>query len=155
MYAVSKAKDEITAQALSEVAQNKDSLNSKHHRRDMEIISKCKSTQLQKTAIYPPASINNLAVNRVSLNDPYHEENMLILSENKKAKGYLYNLMTDEKVIKSEEYRREIARLNKAKTKTKARAIYYFITNPQRTTTFDFFDDMQDRDLNVDFTLLA
>lgn len=153
LNAVAKAKDEITAQVLAEVAMDADSLQSKYHRKDMEIIAECDSKNLQPTNQYPASSVNNLAINKISLQDPFHTENMQILAKNKKSKGYLYNLMTNQSIIYNENYRREVSRLNKAKTRSKARAIYYFITNPERTCTHDFFDKMIDQEMNIDYSL--
>ncbi len=152
MSLVSKTEDALVAQVLSEVAMDSNSLQSKYHRKDMELISKCNPKLLQPTHQYPACSINNLAVNKESLQDPFHEENMIILANNKKARGYLYSIMTNPLFIYEENYRREIARLNKAKTKAKARAIYYFITNPERTCTFDHFDKMIDQEMNIDYS---
>lgn len=153
LNAIVKAKDEITAQALAEVAMDADSLQSKYHRKDMEIIAECDSKNLQPTNQYPASSVNNLAISKISLQDPFHTENMQILAKSKKSKGYLYNLMTNPSIIYNENYRREVARLNKAKTRAKARAIYYFITNPERTCTHDFFDKMIDQEMNIDYSL--
>lgn len=150
---VMKAKDEITAQVLAEVAMDIHSLKSKHHKKDLEIISNCDSSMLQPTAMYPQCSVNNLAINKVSLEDEYHLENMELLATKKISKEYLYLLMTDKTIINRKEYRREIYRLSKAKTKAKARAIYYFIANPDRTCTHDFFDGMIDQDTGIDYSL--
>ena len=133
MNLVANAQERLVAQVLSEVAINHNSLESKYHRSDMLLISKCSQSVLQPTNKYPFYSVNNLAVNKVSLQDPFHEENMKILATNKHSRGYLYELMTNPKVIYTENYRKEISRLNKASSISKARAIYYFIVSPQRT----------------------
>lgn len=152
MYLVANAENRLVAQVLSEVASNYNSLQSKHHRRDMCFISTCKEEALQPTHKYPSCSVNNLAINKVSLTDPFHEENMKILASSTHAKGYLYELMTNPKFILGENYRKEITRLSKALTKSKARAIYYYIINPERTCSHDFFDGMIDRETNIDYT---
>lgn len=151
MSMVSKAENDINAQALSEVAMNQDSLQGKYHRKDMEIISTCSKEYLQPTYLYPACSANNLAVNKISLSDPFHLENMQILSSQKIGREYLFLLMTDESIINSKNYRRKISRLQKAKSMTKARAIYYYIANPQRTCAFDYFDKMMDLEVKIDY----
>lgn len=152
MNLVSRAENQLVSQVLAEVAINQNSLQSKYHRKDMDTISKCNPKSLQPTNRFPACSINNLAVNKESLQDPFHEENMTILANNKNAKGYLYNIMTNPKFIYGENYRREVSRLNKAKTKAKARAIYYFIVAPERTCTFDHFDKMIDQETKIDYS---
>ncbi len=147
-----KAQDELTSQALCDIAINKNSLKSSHHKKDMQTVLNSNSKLLQKSNQYPHCSVNNLATNKISLEDEYHQENMQLLSSDKPSREYLYLLMTNKNVIKSSNYRREVSRLSKAKTKAKARAIYYYITNPQEPTSFDFFDGMIDKDNNIDYT---
>ena len=147
-----RAKDEITSKALCDLAVNKSSLKSNHHRKDMETVSKCDSKLLQASNQKPKSSVNNLAMNKISLEDEHHQENMKLLTEDKPSREYLYLLMTDKQVVNGQNYRREISRLSKAKTKAKARAIYYYITNPQNPTQFDYFDKMRDQEVNIDYT---
>ena len=71
---------------------------------------------------------------------------MKLLTEDKPSREYLYLLMTDKQIVNGKNYRREISRLSKAKTKSKARAIYYYIANPQEPTQFDYFDKMKDEE---------
>ena len=152
MNLVANAEDSLVAQVLSEVAADHNSLQSKYHRSDMILISKCNPYMLQPTHQYPSSSVNNLAINKVSLQDPFHEENMKLLSTCKHSKGYLYELMTNPKVIYHENYRKEIQRIYKSSSKSKARAIYYFIMAPQKTLTHDFFDKMIDKQTGIDYT---
>lgn len=152
MNLVANAEDSLVAQVLSEVAINHNSLQNRHHRSDMVLISKCSPAVLQPTHKFPSCSVNNLAINKVSLQDPFHDENMKILSNNKHARGYLYEMMTNPRVIHSQNYRREIHRLSKASSQSKARAIYYFIMAPQRTCVHDFFDRMTDKQTSIDYT---
>ena len=152
MNLVANAEESLVAQVLSEIAVDHNSLQNRHHRNDMMLISQCSPAVLQPTHKFPSCSINNLAINKVSLQDPFHEENMKILANNKHSRGYLYEMMTNPKVIYGQNYRREIHRLNKASSASKARAIYYFIMAPQRTCVHDFFDRMTDKQTNVDYT---
>lgn len=152
MNLVAIADNPLVAQVLSEVAIDQNSLQSKYHRSDMMLISSCDPSALQPTHRFPSSSVNNLAINKVSLQDPFHLENMKILANSKHSRGYLYELMTNPKVIYSENYRREIQRLNKASSKSKARAIYYYIVAPQRTCSHDFFDDMIDKETGIDYS---
>lgn len=136
------------ASALVTVAANVNSINSPYHQKDMSLIANCDSRCLQGRGTYPRYSLNDLAINKVSLNDKYHLENMQILAKNPIARQFLYNLMTDEDIIKNEHYRTEIEALKNAKSKLKARAIYYYIVNPNRRDTDYFYEDLYSRGLN-------
>ena len=85
----------------------------------METVSKCDSKLLQASNQKPKSSVNNLAMNKISLEDEHHQENMKLLTEDKPSREYLYLLMTDKQVVNGQNYRREISRLSKAKTKPK------------------------------------
>ena len=124
-------KDWLVAESLATVAKNRDSINSKYHKEDMQLISVAGSDCLQMSGCYPDYGLNKLAINQVSLNDPYHLENMQILAENPAGIRYLYLLMTDKDAIKSPTYRQEIQALRYAKSEVTALAMYNFITNPK------------------------
>lgn len=124
--------DFVVSDALATVAGNLDSIKSPYHQADMKLISKVGSDCLQMSHTYPEHSLNYLAVNRVSLADRYHLENMHILATNPIASEFLYVVMTDPKFIKKENYRKEVEALLKAKSKVTARALYYYIVNPER-----------------------
>jgi len=122
----------LVSEALASVASNIDSIKSPYHREDMRLISKANPKSLQMLHSYPEQSMNNLAINKVSLSDKYHLENMKILEKDPIASEFLYIIMTEPKFVKGENYRKEVEVLVNAKTKAKARALYYYIVNPDR-----------------------
>ena len=77
----------------------------------MQEVYNSSSDILQSTNSFPKRSINNLAEDRVSLNDPFHQENMEILKSNPEIGNFLYAVMTDEKVLKRQDYRRIIRKM--------------------------------------------
>lgn len=136
-----EAEEAIVAESLSITASNKDSINSKYHQKDMELIVKSDYECLQMSNTYPEGSLNNLAVNKTSLNDNYHLENMQILSKDLIANEFLYNIMTNQFIISGENYRAEVDALVNAKSKLKARAMYYYIANIDNKYDDNFRDD--------------
>ena len=98
----------ILSEVIATVISNDDSINSKHHKTDLNIIVKYGSEILQGPNSYPKASIGYLAINKVSLNDPYHIENMELLANNSDIGNFLYPIMTNEHVINKPYYRRII-----------------------------------------------
>lgn len=68
----------------------------------------------------------------MSLADKYHFENMQILATNPIASKFLYIIMTDPNFVKGKNYRKEVEALVNAKSKVTARALYYYIVNPDR-----------------------
>lgn len=137
--------DFVVSDALATVAGNIDSIKSPYHERDMELISKAGSDCLQMGGSYPESSPNKLAVNKVSLLDKYHLENMQILATNPIASEFLYVVMTDPKFVKGENYRKEVEVLLNAKSKLTARALYYYIVNPERKFSYDidYYEDYE------------
>ncbi len=137
--------DFVVSDALATVASNVDSINSPYHQADMQLISKVSSDCLQSSHTYPEHSLNNLAVDKVSLADNYHLENMQILATNPIASEFLYEIMTNPNFVKGENYRKEVEALKNAKSKATARALYYYIVNPERkyTSDMEFFDDCE------------
>lgn len=127
-----KQLDFIVSDALSTVASNIKSINSPYHRQDMKLIAESGSGCLQMSNTYPESSINNLAVDEISLTDPYHLENMQILAKKPISSQFLYLIMIDPNVIKGQYYREEVDALVKAKSINTARALYYYIVNPDR-----------------------
>ena len=127
-----EAKDSYTADALVGVAQSVFSINSPYHQKDMLLISKANH------------SVNNLvylATNENSLKDKYHLENMQILAEciNPNANEELFEIMTYKRIIQGKDYRKEVEILKNAKSRMNARALYYYIINPDRK----FFHDTE------------
>lgn len=106
-------------EAIANIASNKDSIQSEYHRQDLQTIIKYGSKSLQLFCSYPEGSINYLAINPVSLNDIYHLENMEILAKNQEIGNFLYAVMTNEKAIKNENYRRIINEMVEHKTNIK------------------------------------
>lgn len=145
--------DFVVSDALATVAGNIDSIKSPYHQKDMELISKVGSDCLQMGGSYPESSPNKLAVNKVSLEDKYHLENMQILATNPIASEFLYVVMTNPKFVKGKNYRKEVETLANAKSKLTARALYYYIVNPERKfkSDFDFYDDYELNLEDVDF----
>ena len=105
----------ILSEVIATVISNDDSINSKHHKTDLNIIVKYGSEILQGPNSYPKASIGYLAINKVSLNDPYHIENMELLANNSDIGNFLYPIMTNEQVINKPYYRRIIEEMIKYK----------------------------------------
>lgn len=134
--------DYLVAEALATVAGNVDSINSPYHQKDMNLIANSGSECLQMSHSYPERSLNNLAINKVSLNDKYHLENMQILAKNSIIGEYLYNIMTNSDIVKGKNYRTEVESLINAKSKITARAIYYYITNPDKIYNVNFYDEL-------------
>ena len=127
-----EAKDSYIAEALVGVAQSVFSINSPYHQKDMLLISKANH------------SVNNLvylATNENSLKDKYHLENMQILAEciNPNANEELFEIMTYKRIIQGKDYRKEVEILKNAKSRMNARALYYYIINPDRK----FFHDTE------------
>jgi len=135
--------DWVIADALATVASNIASINSPYHRKDMQLIANSGSRCLQASCSYPCHSLNNLAINEVSLLDKYHLENMKILATNPISSMFLYKIMTDPKIIEGKNYRKEVEVLANAKSKHTARALYYYIVNPENIfrKDRDFYDD--------------
>ena len=77
----------------------------------MKEVYNSSSDILQSTNSFPKRSINNLAEDRLSLNDPFHQENMEILKSNPEIGNFLYAVMTDEKVLKRQDYRKIIRKM--------------------------------------------
>lgn len=137
--------DHIVADALANVAKNKNSINSPYHQEDMRLISIAGSNSLQPSHSYPEDSLNNLAVNPVSLSDKYHRENMKILATNPIASKFLYNIMTNPEIVKGKYYRQEVEALLNAKSEVTARALYYYIINPDEKfqSDIDYYKDRE------------
>ena len=135
--------DFVVSDAIATVASNIDSIKSPHHCADIKLIATAGSDCLQMSHSYPEYSLNNLAVNKVSLADKYHLENMQILATNPIASEFLYIIMTDPNFVKGKNYRKEVEALVNAKSKATARALYYYIVNPDRKylTDMDFLRD--------------
>lgn len=127
-----EAKDSYIADALVGVAQSVFSINSPYHQKDMLLISK---------ANYSVDNLVYLATNENSLKDKYHLENMQILAEciNPNANEELFEIMTYKRIIQGKDYRKEIEILKNAKSRMNARALYYYIINPDRK----FFHDTE------------
>ena len=124
-------RDWLVEEALTEVAGDKNSINGPYHRQDMQLIAQSGSDCLQSSNSYPETSLNNLATDATSLKDPYHLENMKILRDSQEYGEYLYELMTDPRIINGKNYRDEINAIANAKSFIKATAMYHFITNPE------------------------
>ena len=137
--------DFVVSDAIATVAGNIDSIKSPYHQADMKLIATTGSDCLQMSHSYPKHSLNNLAVNKVSLADKYHLENMQILATNPIASKFLYIIMTDPNFVKGKNYRKEVEALANAKSKAKARALYYYIVNPRRKymSDIDYFNDCE------------
>ena len=127
-----EAKDSYIAEALVGVAQSVFSINSPYHQKDMLLISK---------ANHSVDNLVYLATNENSLKDKYHLENMQILAEciNPNANEELFEIMTYKRIIQGKDYRKEIEILKNAKSRMNARALYYYIINPDRK----FFHDTE------------
>lgn len=140
-----KPLDFVVSEALATVAGNNDSIKSPYHQADMKLIATSGSDCLQMSHTYPESSLNNLAVNKVSLADKYHLENMQILAKNPIASEFLYIIMTDPNFVKGKNYRKEVEALANAKSKVTARALYYYIVNPDRKymSDIDYLDDCE------------
>lgn len=105
----------------------------------MNLIATSGSDSLQMSCSYPESSLNNLATNKVSLKDKFHLENMKILASKPIAAEFLYIFMTDPNIISGNSYRKEVNAPANTKSKNTARAIYYYIVNPDRK----FREDMR------------
>ena len=125
-----EAKDSYTADALVGVAQSVFSINSPYHQKDMLLISK---------ANHSVDNLVYLATNENSLKDKYHLENMQILAEciNPNANEELFEIMTYKRIIQGKDYRKEVEILKNAKSRMNARALYYYIINPDRKFFYD------------------
>lgn len=92
-------------------------------------------------ANYSVDNLVYLATNENSLKDKYHLENMQILAEciNPNANEELFEIMTYKRIIQGKDYRKEVEILKNAKSRMNARALYYYIINPDRK----FFHDTE------------
>ncbi|MBP3445437.1 MAG: hypothetical protein J6K23_05830 [Bacilli bacterium] len=129
--------DFVVSDAIATVAGNINSIKSPHHRADMKLIATAGSDCLQMSHTYPEQSLNYLAINKVSLEDKYHLENMQILANNPIASEFLYVIMTQPNFVKGKNYRKEVEALVNAKSAMTARALYYYIVNPERKFSYD------------------
>lgn len=133
-----KKLDFIVSDALATVASNLYSIKSPYHQKDMQLMAQTGSDCLQGRNSYPEDSLNNLAINKVSLKDKYHLENMKILATNPVSREFLYKIMTNPEIVTGKNYRKEVETLINAKSKHTARAIYYYITNPNNKFGNDY-----------------
>ena len=140
--------DFVVSDAIATVAGNIDSIRSPHHRADMKLIATAGSDCLQMSHSYPEHSLNNLAIDKVSLADKYHSENMQILATNPIASEFLYIIMTDPNFVKGKNYRKEVESLVNAKSKATARALFYYMVNPERKYSYDI-DYYNDCDYDI------
>lgn len=141
-----EAKDSYTADALTEVAKNIYSINSPYHQKDMLLISKADTEVISSE--YLGVGLEYLATNEDSLKDKYHLENMQILAGHTNANEELFYIMTDERIIKGKNYRKEVEALKNAKSRTNARALYYYIANPKEKFFHDvYFDSLLEDNL--------
>lgn len=143
----------VVASALANVAKDLDSINSSYHQEDMKMIANCGSECLASSGAYPGYGLNRLATNKVSLSDKYHLENMRILAKNLISSEFLFLIMINDKIVKGKNYRNEVQALVEAKSKLKARAIYYYIANPNRDR-LGFDNELVDEldDCGVDYS---
>ena len=117
----------------------------------MDLIAASGSDCLQMSSSYPQHSLNALAINRMSLADKYHLENMQILAKKPLAEYFLYDIMTNPDIINRPTYREEVKILVNAQSKVKARALYYYIANPNEKFSSDdeymndveYYNDME------------
>ena len=151
--------------ALKYVMINKNSIQSPYHREDIEIIMNAKPSSIQYTNSFPEYGLNHLAINEESLKDKHHVENMKILSEDPLCRKQLFRIMTDEEHINGNNYLEEIAYLQKANSKLKGIAIYYYINNlspsadnyflyrnSKESVRHDFLEDLKwDTDNDMDY----
>ena len=137
--------DFVVSDAIASVASNIDSIKSPHHRSDMKLITTAGSDCLQMSCSYPKNSLNNLAIDKVSLTDRYHSENMQILATNPIASEFLYIIMTTPSFVKGKNYRKEVEALVNAKSKATARALFYYIVNPEKkySSDIDYYNDCE------------
>jgi len=138
----------VVSDAIASVAGNIDSIKSPHHQADMKLIANSGKECLQMRNSYPEDSINALAINKVSLEDKYHLENMQILATNPIASEFLYVIMTDPNFVNGKNYRKEVETLINAKSRATARALYYYIVNPERKFIYDM-DYYHDYDCDI------
>ncbi len=134
--------DFVVSDAIATVASDIDSIKSPYHQKDMNLIATSGSNCLQMSHLYPERSLNNLAVNKVSLADKYHLENMKILATNPIASEFLYIIMTDPNFVNGPNYRKEVEALVNAKSEQTAKALYYYIVNPDIKYMNDCEDDV-------------
>lgn len=146
--------DFVVSDAIATVAGNIDSIKSPHHRADMKLIASAGSDCLQMSHTFPGHSLNYLAINKVSLADKYHSENMQILATNPIASEFLYTIMTNPNFVKGKNYRKEVEALVKAKSAPTARALYYYIVNPERKFSFDI-DYYNDCEYDIDAAFIS
>lgn len=123
----SKQLDSKVSGALATVAGNINSIKSIYHQDDMKLIAEAGSNCLH-TGL---KGLDDLACNERSLKDPYHLENMKILTKNLVSQEFLYLIMTNKQIIKGKNYRKEVEALVNAKSERTARALYYYIVNPE------------------------
>lgn len=144
-----KKLDFVVQEAIATIAENSDSIKSGYHKDDLNMIMKYGSKASQLPYSYPEHGINNLAINPVSLKSKYHVEDMKILAKNQKIGNFLYAVMTNSKVVKSNNYRKIIKEMvDNKNNKEYVFLICYYAIGEYKTKLAQYFNDFYTFKLN-------
>ena len=100
------------------------------------------SKALQLTHSYPESGINILATNPVSLKSKYHLEDMKILAENQEIGNFLYAVMTNQKTVESNNYRKIIKEMIDNKdNEGYAFLVCYYAIGEEKSKLAQYFND--------------
>ena len=145
MKLIANAKSDYIAKCLNRVATDKNSLESKHHREDIELISNAKSAEIDSCLIY-------LAIDKNSLESNYHKEDMELISNAKSAEiaCYLYFVAENKNSLESKYHKEDMKRLLDAKDDCDAKEIYnniikqYEVQNKKEESNYVTFQEKID-----------
>ena len=100
------------------------------------------SKALQLTHSFPESGINILATNPVSLKSKYHLEDMKILAENQEIGNFLYAVMTNQKTVESNNYRKIIKEMVDNKDNEEyAFLVCYYAIGEEKSKLAQYFND--------------
>lgn len=137
-----KKNDSIVQEAIATIAECDDSIKSGYHKVDLNTVMKYGSKALQLTHSYPESGINILATNPVSLKSKYHLEDMKILAENQEIGNFLYAVMTNQKTVESNNYRKIIKEMVDNKDNEEyAFLVCYYAIGEEKSKLAQYFND--------------
>ena len=137
-----KKNDSIVQEAIATIAECDDSIKSGYHKVDLNTVMKYGSKALQLTHSYPESGINILATNPVSLKSKYHLEDMKILAENQEIGNFLYAVMTNQKTVESNNYRKIIKEMIDNKdNEGYAFLVCYYAIGEEKSKLAQYFND--------------
>lgn len=134
--------DFVVQEAIATIAECDDSIKSGYHKVDLNTVMKYGSKALQLIHSYPESGINILATNPISLKSKYHLEDMKILAENQEIGNFLYAVMTNQKTIEGNNYRKIIKEMVDNKdNEGYAFLVCYYAIGEEKSKLAQYFND--------------